>query len=45
MPAMTTSEYLAVAAGLLGVWHGVEQVTEHFAVHSDALTWTLAIPF
>jgi hypothetical protein len=42
---MTTSEYLAVAAGLLSVWQGVERVTEHFAIHSEALTWTLAIPF
>ncbi|WP_275395082.1 hypothetical protein [Spiribacter vilamensis] len=41
---MSSAEYLAVAAGLVGVWSGVDRVIKALGSHGDGVLWTLAIP-
>ena len=41
---MSSAEYLAVAAGLIGLWSGIDRVIEALDRHGDSVLWTLAIP-
>ena len=41
---MSSAEYLAVIAGLMGIWSGIDRLMEAFATHTDQALWSLAIP-
>lgn len=41
---MSSAEYLAITAGLITVWQGVEQVIYWLTVHEERLLWSLSIP-
>lgn len=41
---MSSAEYLAVAAGLLGVWSGIDRVIRALGTYADSALWSLAIP-
>jgi hypothetical protein len=41
---VSSAEYLAVGAGLIGVWSGIEQLLQAFAGQTDQTLWSLAIP-
>ncbi|GEM_PF-997289 len=41
---MSSAEYLAVAAGLAGVWTGVDGVVGWLNQHEANLLWSLALP-
>ncbi|MEX0430673.1 hypothetical protein [Spiribacter insolitus] len=41
---MSSAEYLAVTAGIAGVWTGIEGVIGWLDRHESSLLWSLALP-
>lgn len=41
---MSSTEYIAVAAGLIAVWQGVEQATAWLSLREQNLLWAFSIP-
>ena len=41
---MSSAEYLAITAGLITVWQGVEPIIYWLTIHEERLLWSLAIP-
>ncbi len=41
---MSTSEYLAVLAGLIAVWQGADLVIDYLDMREQRLLWTFALP-
>lgn len=41
---MTTSEYIAVLAGLIAVWQGADVVVDYLQLREARLLWTFALP-
>jgi len=41
----STAEYLAILAGLMGLWRGSQAVLELLVEHHDEFSWALMIPF
>lgn len=42
---MSSAEYLAVAAGLIGLWSGIDRLIKALGTHAEGALWSLAIPF
>ena len=41
---MSTTEYLAIAAGLIVVWQSVETVLHYLEIREQRLLWSFALP-
>jgi hypothetical protein len=42
---MSTVEFLAVLAGLLTVWQGIDLVIQLLGEHHRELSWSVGLPF
>ncbi len=41
---MSSAEYIAIAAGLMGVWQSSEMIQSWFAQHIQHLLFALSVP-
>ena len=41
----STTEYIAILAGLMVLWQGSQLLLERLAEHHDEFSWALMIPF
>ena len=42
---MSSAEYIAVAAGLIVTWQGIESVIDWLSLREQNLLWAFSIPF
>lgn len=42
---MSSAEYLAVAAGLIAAWSGLEYASDWLSAREENLLWAFSIPF